>query len=106
MQNLLEELTIEMNKINALKEDYEKKNELCGQSNFNDGAIIALENAVNHIKRAIARAKYPDKVEALQVWIGVLCEAYKCNNKIVYDAIAEQVVYEMFLGASVDTPYS
>lgn len=96
MEKLLRELHTELGKINDYKEDFKKKNELCGQSSFNDGAIVAIENAENHIKRAIARALLPDKVEELQKWIGVLYEAYKNNNSVTQDAIAEQVVYEMF----------
>ena len=93
---LLKNLEIELKKIKELKVDYQKKNEMFGESDFNTGAIVSLENAENHIKRAIARAMLPDKVRELQEWIGVLCEAYEHNNSVTWNAIAEQVVYEMF----------
>ena len=93
---LMKELKIELGKIDEIKEDYKKKIEMFGESGFNDGAIHAIESVEAHIKRAIARAMLADKVEDLQKWIGVLCEAYKCDNKVTWNAIAEQVVYEMF----------
>ena len=96
MNNLLKEIQVEMKKIDDMKKDYKKKNELCGESSFNDGAINAIENTEDKIKRAIARAVFPEKVEELQKWIGVLCEAYRCDNSVTWNAIAEQVVYEMF----------
>lgn len=96
MDKLLKELNIELEKIEEMKKDYKKKNELCGNSDFDDGAIVAIENTVNHIKRAMARAIFPDKIEELQKWIGVLCDAHECKNEITRDAVAEQVVYEMF----------
>lgn len=92
---LLKELQIELRKVEKLKLDYQEKNK-DGKSDFYDGAVVAIESTENHIKRAIARAIFPDKVKELQEWIGVLCEAYRCNNHITWDAIAEQVVYEMF----------
>lgn len=96
MERLLKELKVELKKVEEYKEDYKKKIEMFGESSFNEGAIVAIENTENHIKRAIARAMFPDKVEELQEWIGVLCEAYRCDNRVTWNAIAEQVVYEMF----------
>lgn len=92
---LLKELQIELKEVEKLKLDYQAKNK-DGKSDFYDGAVVAIENTENHIKRAIARAVFPEKVKELQDHIGLLCESHRCNNRITLDAISEQVVYEMF----------
>lgn len=94
--NLIENINAELKEIENLKEDYKKKIKMFGEDSYNEGAIHAFESAENHIKRAIAKAMFPEHVQELQKWIGCLCEAYKCNNHITWNAIAEQVVYEMF----------
>lgn len=93
---LLKELKNELCEIEKLKTDHEEKKRLGGNESFNSGAIIALENASNHIKRAVARAMFPIEVRNLKKWIGILCEARNNNNHTTYDAVAEQVIYEMF----------
>ena len=81
------------------KADYKKREEMYPNDSY--GLIVSvIENTENHIKRAIARAIFPDKVQELQKLIGCLCEAYKNNNQITWDAVAEQVIYEMFKGAA------
>lgn len=92
---LLKELEIELKKVEEYKADYKKKEEMYPNDSY--GVVVnAIENTENHIKRAIARAVFPDKVKELQYWIGCLCEAYRCDNRVTWDAIAEQVIYEMF----------
>lgn len=92
---LFKELEIGLKKIEEYKADYKKREEMYPNDSY--GVVVnAIENTENHIKRAIARAIFPDKVQELQKWIGCLCEAYRCDNRITWDAIAEQVVYEMF----------
>ena len=94
---LLKELEIGLKKVEEYKADYKKREEMYPNDSY--GVVVsAIENTENHIKRAIARAIFPDKVRELQEWIGCLCEAYRCNNQITWDAIAEQVIYEMFKG--------
>lgn len=92
---LLKELEIELKKVEEYKADYKKREEMHPDDSY--GVIVnTIENTENHIKRAIARAVFPDKVKELQYWIGCLCEAYRCDNRVTWDAIAEQVIYEMF----------
>ena len=101
MNKMLKELEVGLKHIEELKEDYKAKNN-DNYGDYNAGAIQSLENSENEIKRAIARACLSDKVNILQEWIGVLCESYKNDNTVTYDAIAEQVVYEMFKDELID----
>lgn len=95
---LLKELEIGFKEVEEYKADYKKKEEMWPDDTSYRYAVSIIENTENHIKRAIARALFPEKVQELQYWIGCLCEAYRCDNRITWNAIAEQVIYEMFKG--------
>ena len=95
MNKLVKELQTTIKQLENLRDDYDKK-DINSSSSFCKGAKVACESGVDKIKRAIARAYFVDEVKILQEWIGVLCEAYKHGNTVTYDAIAEQVVYELF----------
>lgn len=95
---LLKELEIGLKEVAKYKADYKKREEMYKGDNSYSLVVNAIENTENHIKRAIARAMFPKEVQELQLWIGCLCEAYRNDNGITWNAIAEQVIYEMFKG--------
>lgn len=76
--------------IEAIKTDYEEKQ--------SDGLILEVcNNMINPMKRAVARGLYPSKVEELKYLVSVMIAAQKQNNVLTATAMAEQIIYEIFV---------
>lgn len=74
----------------ALKTDYEKKQE--------SGIVLeACNNMINPMKRAVARGLYSEKVDELRDLTAIMVEAQKHNNSTTATAMAEQIIYEMLV---------
>jgi hypothetical protein len=91
---LLKELKIELARMQTLRDDYALKDVDNGRYAV---VVEACDNMINHVKRAIARAIYPDKVKTLKESVYCMAEPMlsRGTDNVTTNAVAEQVTYDI-----------
>jgi hypothetical protein len=94
-EKLLNELIIELKKMQMLRNDYALKNADNGRYAV---VVEACDNMINHVKRAIARTIYSDKISILKESVYCMAESMLSRgmDNITTNAVAEQVIFDIF----------
>ncbi len=91
-EKLLKELNLELQKM----EEYRAKLAAMEKSQVNDVRLTDCDTLINHVKCAIAKTEYADKIVLLKSYIGVMSETQKKGNEAQLDDIAAQLIYQLF----------